>query len=290
MNPTVLEHAEEAAAFLRQRIAEAAQSIPKIALVLGSGLGAFAEQVKNSLTLPYAEIPHFPQSTVLGHAGRLIVGSMNGVQVAVMQGRVHAYEGYNSDEVVFPVRVLGRLGARQIVLTNAAGSLRPEFPPGNFVALNDHINLTGTNPCIGPNEERLGPRFFDMTHAYSPRLRELAQRTAAEQGWQMHKGVYLGVLGPSFETPAEIRFFRTAGADLVGMSTVQEVIAARHMGLEVLTISCVTNLAAGIGEGKLSHAEVIETGDRVSQRLTKLLMTLLPRMAALPEESVESTS
>ncbi len=285
MNRNVRKHMEEAAAFLRRRIAQAGQPLPKIALVLGSGLGAFAEQVENPLLLPYAEIPHFPQSTVAGHQGRMVLGGIDGVPVAVMQGRVHAYEGYSADEVVFPTRVLGALGAEKIILTNAVGSLRPEFALGSFVTLSDHINFSGMNPCIGPNDAQIGPRFFDMTRAYSPRLRQLAVQTASEQGWQMHAGVYLSVLGPSFETPAEIHFFHTVGADLVGMSTVQEVIAAHHIGMEVLAISCVTNLAAGIGKGELSHAEVMETGERVSARLTKLLTALLPRLAALPKDT-----
>lgn len=283
MNKNVLAHVEEAAFFLRERIALAKLTVPRIALVLGSGLGAFVDQLENPLILPYTEIPHFPPSTVVGHAGRLLFGTVDKVPVAVMQGRVHAYEGYSSDEVVLPTRVLGKLGVQQILLTNAAGSMHPEFTPGSFVALRDHINLTGCNPCVGPNAPTLGPRFFDMTRAYSPRLRQLAVRTASEQGWQMHEGVYLCVLGPSFETPAEIRFFRAVGADLVGMSTVQEVIAARQMGMEVLAISCVTNFAAGISDGELSHAEVMDTGERVSARLTQLLTHLLPKLSALQE-------
>lgn len=281
MNENVLTQVEETTAFLRERIALARLPLPKIALVLGSGLGVFANQVEAPLVLPYAEIPHFPLSTVVGHPGRLVLGNVRGIPVAVLQGRVHAYEGYSSNEVVFPTRVLGALGGRQIILTNAAGSMRAEFTPGSFVALSDHINLIGNNPCAGPNDSRLGPRFFDMTHAYSPRLRQLAVETAGEQGWQMREGVYISVLGPSFETPAEIRFFRAVGADLVGMSTAQEVIAARHMGMEVLAISCVTNFAAGMNEGELSHLEVLETGDRVSAKLTELLLRLVPKMSAL---------
>jgi purine-nucleoside phosphorylase len=271
--------------FLQGCIAQAGRAIPRIALVLGSGLGDFAETVEAPCIVSYAEIPHFPVSTVTGHAGRLVVGSVGGVPVAVMQGRVHGYEGYSPDEVVFPVRVLGKLGARQVVLTNASGSLRTELGQGSLVALSDHIDFTGANPCIGPNDPHLGPRFFDMTHAYSPRLRQLAGRTASAQGWEMREGVYLGLSGPNFETPAEIRFFQTIGADLVGMSTVQEVIAARHMGVEVIAISCVTNLAAGLGEAQLDHAEVLEAGQRVGRRLGALLTALLPAMASLPDVS-----
>lgn len=278
-----MQQIEEAVTFLRNRMAQTDHTPPRIALVLGSGLGDFSDSVKSPCILPYAEIPHFPRSTVAGHAGRLVVGTVCEVPVAVMQGRVHAYEGYSPSEVVFPVRVLGGMGIEQIILTNASGSLRTDFAPGSLVALSDHINLTGTNPCIGPNDSQLGPRFFDMTRAYSPRLRQLATNTATAQGWQMQQGVYLGLLGPNFETPAEIRFFRTIGADLVGMSTVQEVIAARHMDVEVLAISCVTNLAAGLGEAELNHAEVLETGQQVGRRLSELLAALLPSMASLPD-------
>lgn len=285
MNWTTFQEVEEAADFLRQRIRHHGFAAPSIAVVLGSGLGGFAAEVDLELAIPYAEIPSFPHSTVPGHHGRLLFGRVGGIPLAVMQGRVHAYEGYDPDAIVFPVRVLGRLGARQMLLTNAAGSLRQELSPGSLVALRDHINLSGGNPCIGPNDDRLGPRFFDMTRAYSSRLRQLAQSIAAEQDWRMREGVYVGVPGPSFETPAEIAFFRCVGADLVGMSTVQEVIACRHMGLEVLAISCVTNLAAGIGEGELTHAEVLETGDRAAQRLAGLLSALIPQMAALPPEA-----
>ena len=285
MNLNTMDEIRETTAFLREHIAQAGQPLPRIALVLGSGLGDFADSVESPCIVPYAEIPYFPASTVAGHAGRLVVGTLRGVPVAVMQGRVHAYEGYSSDEVVFPTRVLGGLGIKQIILTNASGSLRTDFARGSLVALSDHINFTGANPCIGPNDSLLGPRFFDMTHAYSRRLRQLAINTAAAQGWQMHQGVYLGLLGPNFETPAEIRFFRTIGADLVGMSTVQEVIAARHMDMEVLAISCVANLAAGLGEAELHHTEVLEIGQRVGRRLGELFTALLPAMATLPNLS-----
>ena len=251
---------------------------PRVAIVLGSGLGAFAEQIEGATAIPFAEIPHFPQSTVPGHSGRLVIGTIGGAAVAVMQGRVHAYEGYSSEEVTFPVRVLGRMGVAQLVLTNAAGGINPAFRQGQLVLIADHINFSGRNPVAGPNDERLGPRFFDMSEAYSARLRKLAQEAAKSMCLDLEEGVYLSVLGPSFETPAEIRAFRTLGADMVGMSTVQETIAARHMGIEVLGISCVTNMAAGIQAEPLSHEEVMETGRAVEARLAELLRRVVGRL------------
>jgi purine-nucleoside phosphorylase len=252
---------------------------PRIGIVLGSGLGAFAGQLADAAAIPFAEIPHFPQSTVPGHSSRLVVGTVTGVPVAVMQGRVHAYEGYSSDEVTFPVRVLGRAGVTQLILTNAAGGINTAYRRGDLVLLSDHINFSGRNPVAGSNDERFGPRFFDMSEAYSQRLRAVAQRAAQTMNFEISEGVYLSVLGPSFETPAEIRAFRTLGADLVGMSTVQETIAAGHMGIEVLGISCVTNMAAGIQKEPLSHEEVMETGRGVEARLAGLLTRLVPMMA-----------
>lgn len=280
-NGSTLQQVRETTDFLREQIAQTGKPLPRIALVLGSGLGELANSVESSCIVPYAGIPSFPQPTVIGHTGRLLVGTIQGVPVAVMQGRVHGYEGYSPVQVVFPIRVLGGIGIKQLILTNAAGSLRPDFARGSLVAISDHINLTGANPCLGPNDVTLGTRFFDMTHAYSPRLRQLAIRTASAQGWTMKEGIYLGVSGPSFETPAEIRFFRTIGADLVGMSTVQEVIAARHMDVEVLAISCVTNLAAGLTEAELNHAEVLETGQQTAYTLGRLLTSLVPSIAGL---------
>ena len=233
----IFERAEEAAAFIRERIAVT----PRVAVVLGSGLGSFAERVEQPVAIAYQDIPHFPRPTVEGHSGRLLVGSVAGTPVAVMQGRVHAYEGYSPEEVTFPIRVLGRLGITTLIVTNAAGGIRLDLKQGQLVLISDHINFSGRNPVSGPNDERLGPRFFDMTDAYSKRLRLLAHAAA-----ELEEGVYLSLSGPSFETPAEIRAFRGWGADMVGMSTVQEVIVARHMGIEVLGISCVTNMAAGI--------------------------------------------
>lgn len=266
------EQATSAVAYIRARTA----SIPTIGVVLGSGLGAFAYQITDAVSIPFAEIPYFPKSTVPGHSGKLVIGTLDGVPVAVMQGRVHAYEGYTPQEVTFPVRVLGLLGVKTLIVTNAAGGIRPGLKQGDLVLLSDHINFTGRNPVVGENDERFGPRFFDMTEAYSKRLRKLAATTAESAGFPLAEGVYLCVLGPSFETPAEIRAFHSMGADLVGMSTVQEVIVARHMGIEVLGISCVTNLAAGIQLEPLSHEEVMETGRRVATRFAQLLSDLIP--------------
>jgi purine-nucleoside phosphorylase len=261
---------------------------PRLGIILGSGLGNFASQVESPTTIPYAEIPHWPLSTVAGHSGKLILGTIAGVPVAVMQGRVHAYEGYTMAQVTFPTRVLGLLGCATLFVTNAAGGIRPNIPQGSLVVISDHINLTGTNAALGPNEPRFaltpgaGERFFDMSTAYSPRLRALAAAEAARQNIPLTEGVYLAVLGPSFETPAEIRAFRTLGADLVGMSTVHEVIVARHMGIEVLGISLVTNMAAGVvAEGQhqaeaIHHEEVMEIGRRVEQQFTSLLTALIP--------------
>jgi purine-nucleoside phosphorylase len=263
----IFEKAEEAAGFVRERISGS----PRAAVVLGSGLGSFAESVEHPVSIAYKEIPHFPRPTVEGHSGRLLVGSIAQTPVAVMQGRVHAYEGYTPEEVTFPIRVLGRLGITTLIVTNAAGGIRLGLRQGQLVLISDHINFSGRNPVAGPNDERLGPRFFDMTDAYSKRLRLLAHSAA-----ELEEGIYLSLSGPSFETPAEIRAFRSWGADMVGMSTVQEVIVARHMGIEVVGISCVTNMAAGILDQPINHQEVMETGARVQMQLTSLLVALLP--------------
>lgn len=252
---------------------------PRLGIILGSGLGNFASRVEAPTVIPYADIPHFPQSTVEGHSGKLILGTIAGVPVAVMQGRVHAYEGYALSEVTFPTRVLGLLGCKSLIVTNAAGAINTTYQQGSLVAISDHINLTGSNAAVGPNEARFGPRFFDMTTAYSPQLRALAQAEAAKQNIPLAEGVYLAVLGPSYETPAEIRAFRILGADLVGMSTVHEVIVARHMGLEVLGLSLVTNMAAGVLNEAINHAEVMETGRRVEHQFTSLLTALIPQIA-----------
>ena len=287
MSSLQYEQVAEAAAFLRARLGALS---PRIGLVLGSGLGAVAEAVKDTIRIPYAEIPHFPQSTVPGHSGRLIAGLLAGVPVLVMQGRVHFYEGYTPQQVVFPLRVLGALGIQTVVLTNAAGGIQQGYHVGQIVALADHINHMGWNPLIGPNEPRYrvcegaGQRFFDMTEAYSRPLRDLARQAANAEGFELTEGVYLAVTGPCFETPAEIRAFRTLGATLVGMSTVPETIAARHMGMEVLGLSCVTNLAAGLGETELSHEEVFAAGKMVEDKLSALLQRVLPAIAARMEQ------
>jgi len=274
--------AEAAVNYVRER----ARVAPRVGIILGSGLGGFASQVKDAVAIAYAEIPHFPQSTVVGHSGKLVLGTIGDVPVAVMQGRVHAYEGYSMDQVTFPARVLGLLGCAKLIVTNAAGGIRADIPPGSLIAISDHINLTGHNAALGPNEERFacikgaGQRFFDMTTAYSPALRKLARDEAAKQGIALTEGVYIAVLGPSYETPAEIRAFRTLGADMVGMSTVHEVIVARHMGLEVLGISLVTNLAAGVSGDVIHHEEVMDIGRRVEAQFTGLVAALIPQVAA----------
>ena len=277
----------EAAAFLRAMLGP---FDTHIGIVLGSGMGAVADSLTERIVVPYGEIPHFPRSTVEGHTGRIVAGLLGGVPVAVMQGRVHFYEGYTPAQVTFPMRVLGALGVRAVVLTNAAGGIAEGYSQGQLVVLADHINFMGWNPLVGPNEPRFavrtgaGLRFFDMTEAYSKRLRALAKDAATEEGFALDEGVYLAVSGPSFETPAEIRTFRTMGATLVGMSTVPETIVARHMGIEVLGLSCVTNLAAGLGATPLSHDEVFETGRRVEKQLAGLLARLAPGIAELVNE------
>jgi purine-nucleoside phosphorylase len=287
---TYFDQVTEAAAFLREKIrGKVGDQFPRIGIVLGSGLGAAADAIADPATVPYAEIPHFPPSTVEGHSGRIVAGLLGGTPVVVMQGRVHFYEGYAPQQVTFPMRVLGALGLRAVVLTNAAGGIKDGYFIGQFVALADHINLMGFNPLNGPNEPRFaflpnaGLRFFDMTEAYSKRLRSLARVAAIAEDFPLEEGVYLAVPGPSFETPAEIRAFRSLGATLVGMSTVPETIVARHMGLEVLGISCVTNLAAGLGGTPLSHEEVFEAGRQVELRLARFLQRLIPQIDAVLE-------
>jgi purine-nucleoside phosphorylase len=252
---------------------------PKIALVLGSGLGAFAEEFSAAARIPYTKIPHFPVSTAIGHAGQLVIGKVGQVAVAGMQGRVHLYEGYSVKEVTFPVRAFARMGVKAVILTNAAGGIKREFVQGSLVVIKDHINLQGVNPLSGPNEERFGERFPDMSAAYDRRFREMAVGEGNRLGIGMYEGVYAALSGPSYETPAEIRYLRTIGADLVGMSTVPEVIAARHSGLRVLGISCVTNAAAGILDKPLDHREVLETAERVKGQFIALLRAVIPRIA-----------
>ncbi len=252
---------------------------PPIALVLGSGLGAFADDFTDATRIPYAKIPGFPISTAIGHAGKLVIGNVGDVAVAGMQGRVHFYEGYSMAEVAFPLRVLGRMGVKAVILTNAAGGINTEYKQGCLVVIKDHINLHASNPCTGPNDERLGPRFFDMTTAYDRAYREIALEEGRKQDIDIRQGVYCILNGPSYETPAEIRAMRTLGADLAGMSTIPEVIAARHMGIKVLGISCVTNMAAGVLDQPINHEEVLETGERVKTQFVALLRAVIPRIA-----------
>ncbi|MBV8551733.1 MAG: purine-nucleoside phosphorylase [Acidobacteriaceae bacterium] len=256
---------------------------PPTGVVLGSGLGAFADALENAIHVPYSKIPGMPASTAVGHAGKLVVGSLRApggtADVAVMSGRFHLYEGYSAHEVASGIRLFHELGIGKIVLTNAAGGINLKFAEGALVLISDHINLQGANPLLGANDDRLGPRFPDMTEAYSPELRKMARNAAQKLGITLHEGVYAAVLGPSYETPAEISYLKTIGADLVGMSTVMETIAANYMGIEVLGISCVTNLAAGLSGKKLVHDEVLEIGRRVSDTFLRLLGELLPRLA-----------
>ncbi|MBZ5577539.1 MAG: purine-nucleoside phosphorylase [Acidobacteriia bacterium] len=256
------------------------QRRPAVAVVLGSGLGAFADELAERVDIPYAEIPGWPGSTAVGHAGKLAIGRLGGLDVAVMAGRAHLYEGYSPAQVTYGVRVLQALGVRSIVFTNAAGGINRALGRGGLVLISDHLNLQGSNPLVGPNADELGPRFPDMSEAYAPAYRETAKQVAAELGIAVTEGVYAAVLGPSYETPAEIRYLRTIGADVVGMSTVPEVIVANHMSMKVLGISCVTNMAAGILPQKINHEEVLETGAMVRDTLVRYLKSLLPRLEA----------
>jgi purine-nucleoside phosphorylase len=273
--------ADEAARFILERTALR----PRIALVLGSGLGGFADELQAATRISYQEIPFFPRSTAIGHAGTLVIGKLAEIPLAAMQGRVHLYEGYSPQQVVFPVRVFARMGVGAMVLTNAAGGINPEYARGSLVVLRDHINLQGSNPLVGPNDDRVGLRFPDMTSAYNSDFRRFALEEAQELGGGIYEGVYAAMLGPSYETPAEIRFLRTIGADLVGMSTVPEVIAARHAGLDVLAISCVTNMAAGLSGQEITHEEVLETGQLVRAAFLALLRAVVPKIERYLNES-----
>ncbi len=248
---------------------------PKLGLILGSGLGGFADSLEGAVVIPYGELPDFPRSSVVGHAGRLVMGTKHGVPLVCMQGRVHAYEGYAPWQVGFPARVLCRLGIKALVVTNAAGGINLSFQEGDLMAITDHVNLAGFNPLMGPNEEALGPRFPDMSSIYDPALLGVLKEAAKKERVDLKSGVYASLLGPSYETPAEIRMLRTLGADAVGMSTVPEVIVAAHMGVKVAGVSCITNLAAGISKQKLSHEEVSHTADRVKDVFTRLLARFL---------------
>jgi len=251
---------------------------PRVAVVLGSGLGAFADELTGRTEISYSDIPEWPASTAIGHAGKLVLGKLDGLDVAVMAGRSHLYEGYTPLQVTMGVRVLHSLGARTIVFTNAAGGINLSYGQGALVLISDHINLQGSNPLIGPNDDALGPRFPDMSDAYSAECRAIAHEVGNQLGISLAEGVYAAVTGPSYETPAEIRYMRTIGADLVGMSTVPEAIVANHLGMRVLAISCVTNMAAGILPQKINHEEVLETGRRVRDTLVRFLKALLPRL------------
>lgn len=252
---------------------------PRIALVLGSGLGDFADEFANVTKIPYTKIPNFPRSTAIGHAGRLVIGNVGEVPVAAMQGRVHLYEGYSPKEVTFPIRVFARMGIQAVVLTNAAGGINRNYSQGCLVAIRDHVNLQGVNPLTGPNDERFGLRFPDMTQAYDREFQRFVTEEGKKLALNIHNGVYLAVHGPSYETPAEIYSFRAIGADLVGMSTVPEVIAARHSGIRVLGISCVTNMAAGTTDAPLNQEEVLEIAARIKPQFTGLLRSVIPRIS-----------
>ncbi len=273
MNQLTSAQIREAAAYIQGQAGGAA---PEIGLIMGSGLGILGDHVTDAAVIPYGNIPHFPLSTVEGHAGELLIGQLGGRTVAMMRGRFHMYEGYGPELTAFPVRVMKALGVRTLLVTNAAGGINTGYEPGDLMLISDHINLTGRNPLIGPNDNELGVRFPDMSEGYSKRLRALAKQTAESQGFALREGVYVGVLGPSYETPAEIRMMRAMGADAVGMSTVAEVIAARHSGIEVLGISCISNMASGILDQPLSHEEVMETTERVKSRFLGLVLGVIP--------------
>jgi purine-nucleoside phosphorylase len=255
---------------------------PRLGIVLGSGLGAFADQLGGATRIDYAKIPHFPRSTAIGHAGRMVIGKVANVPIAIMQGRVHFYEGYTMRDVIFPMRVLARMGIRSAIITNAAGGINLDYKQGCLVVLRDHLNLQGTNPLIGPNDEHFGVRFPDLTQVYWKPYQELALSEGKRLGIELAQGVYVGLTGPSYETPAEIRYLRSIGADVVGMSTVPEVIAAAHLGIRVLAISCVTNMAAGILDQPITTEEVIETGERVKADFVALLRALIEKIPVEP--------
>lgn len=261
---------KESASFIKEKIHD---KKPRIGVILGSGLGDFADEVENRIEIPYSEIPHFHATTVIGHVGRVVVGTVSGVEVIIFQGRFHAYEGHSFEDVVLPARVTKLLGATELIVTNAAGGINSLYSPGELVYLTDHINLTSNNPLIGTNDDEFGPRFPDMSEAYSHDLNKIIEKAAKTQGIQVSPGVYAGLRGPSYETPAEIKYLRIIGADMVGMSTVPEVIAANHIGLKVCAISCITNLAAGISTEKLNHDEVKEVANMSMQKFKSLIST-----------------
>jgi purine-nucleoside phosphorylase len=273
-NKNLLIKIQEAAAYIKEQYPTA----PEIGLILGSGLGVIADLVENAKVIAYDSIPHFPVSTVEGHAGELLLGTIQGKHVLLMKGRFHMYEGYGVEVVSFPVRVMKELGVKTLLVTNAAGGVNTSYEVGDLMLIKDHINFTFRNPLIGPNFNELGVRFPDMSEAYSRKLRQVAKDVAADQGVKLQEGVYIGLLGPSYETPAEIRMMRTLGADAVGMSTVAEVVVARHAGIEVLGFSCISNMAAGILDQPLSHAEVMETTERVKPKFLKLILGIVAKL------------
>jgi purine-nucleoside phosphorylase len=268
------ERAEHAARIIRSRTTET----PRIAIILGSGLGAFADDFENAVSIPYKDITGFPRSTAEGHAGRLVVGKIDQVPLMAMQGRVHFYEGYSLEQVTFPIRVFKLLGIKTLILTNASGGVNVQFSQGALMIISDHLNLLGDNPLRGPNDTRFGPRFPDMTAVYSPELQEIVIEEAKALNVEVRRGIYAALAGPSYETPAEIHLMRTLGADAVGMSTVPEAIVARHMDLEVLGISCITNMAAGLSDEPINHDDVMATGDRVRETFTQLLRKVVGRI------------
>ena len=274
VSSSLYDRAEKAARMIRGRT----QTESSVAIVLGSGLGAFADELSAATAIPYSEIPGFARATVEGHAGRLVVGKIGESAVAAMQGRFHFYEGYSLEEVTFPIRVLKLLGVKTLILTNASGALNVEFTPGSLMVITDHINLLGMNPLIGPNDERFGPRFPDLSSVYAPALQDIVVQEARAVGIQMFRGVYAALTGPSYETPAEIHMVRALGADAVGMSTVPEAIVARHMGMKVVGISCITNLAAGVSDTPVDHSQVMATGEQVREQFSELLRRVIPKL------------
>lgn len=275
MTISLYDRASEAARFV---LASAKTRTPRVAVVLGSGLGGVADAIEEGVEIPYSEIPHFVSSTVQGHEGKLIIGSCGGVDVVLMKGRVHFYEGYTMEEVTLPVRVFNLMGIRSLILTNAAGGAAPHLSTGSLMAITDHINMMGENPLRGKNDDRFGPRFPDMTGVYSPDYVEAAHETARDIGVTLLEGVYMGLRGPTYETPAEIRMMRKLGADAVGMSTVPEATVARHCGMKVLAISCITNVAAGLASGEINHEEVITVGKQAGKQLGELIVRVIPRI------------
>jgi len=265
---------DRAVGYIREQVS----SVPDVAVVLGSGLGDFASRLGQAVSVPYGDVPHWPASKVIGHEGRLVIGALAGKRVAALAGRAHYYEGHDLRTVTFATRVMARLGVKTLILTNAAGGINVALTAGTLMVIDDHINLLGSNPLVGPNEPRFGPRFPDMSEVYSKRLRAIADEVAAGQGLAIGHGVYVGLHGPSYETPAEIRFLRTIGADAVGMSTVPEAIVARHMGMEVLGVSCITNAAAGVLPQPLNHDEVMAVAKRVRDSFARLLEGIIARL------------